>query len=368
MRCALLLLALGCLFAAAAAQQCLDESGQPVDWWMIVKIPRETDSSDPGVSSGTAYLYADAQSYQTPAAFWTNSSHQISDASSAAGLTVQQIYDNAGNTDTNGYLMYNDETPSGTTSMSYGHTKGFMAWSVNSSFWLIHSVPKYADSPDNVQSYTYPSTGEMYGQSMLCMSLTYKQIDQAFLQMQYTNPQVYGSQWVPALSSQMPNGNAFVNSGSVVSTASSNVVNVTTVGGVSFTHFAKTVAWGKSIYGDLIGPFYGQSMVVETWQRPYEDPLLPPQVQEAVYSVLDLQAPDYAAWDGVTWKMSQDHAKWGIVTDRSMPVFCIGDINKQVTQWKRSGGLACIMDNVIHQAFLDLIVDTDENSTAIALE
>src|SRR4051812_24076471 len=86
--------------------------------FIIVKLPRLEDSSDPGVSAGTAYLYADAKSYQTPEAFWTNSSYEITDPQSSVGRTLQQIYDNASKTSTNGYAMYNDETPSGTTSMT----------------------------------------------------------------------------------------------------------------------------------------------------------------------------------------------------------------------------------------------------------
>jgi deoxyribonuclease-2 len=254
----------------------------------------------------------------------------------------------------------------GATSDSYGHSKGILAWSASSAFWLIHSVPKFCDTPANVQTYAYPSTGEEYGQSMICLSLNLKNVDQAFLQFQYTNPQVYGSQWVSSLASQLPNGNAFVNSGTVDMSSASSIVPISTVGGVSFEHFAKTVAWGKSIYGDLIGPYYSQDMVVETWQRPYEAPLLPPQVSEAVYSVLTLNAPSYAAWDGVTWKESEDHAKWGVTTATATPVVCIGDINKQVSQWKRSGGMICIVDATFSSVYNGLIETTDESSTVAA--
>lgn len=412
----LLLAALSGVLACVGvrAQYCLNEDGETVDWFVVVKVsehaaqtgnheaetreasggqhhageradatqqalsltsthradlfaclsrqmPRRTDSSDPNVSVGLGYIYGDAKSYQDPSNFWTNSSKSIGDSTSAVGRTVQQIYDNASSSG-QGYQFYNDENPDGTTSMTYGHTKGILGWQADSAFWLVHSVPKFCDTPANVQSYAYPSTGEEYGQSMICVSLNTANVDAAFAQFMYTNPQVYGSQWVSALTAQMPNGNAFVNSGTVVSNAASNVMNITTVGGVEFVHFAKTVAWGKSIYGDLIGPYYGQDMVVETWQRPYEAPLLPPQVQQAVYSVLTLSAPSYANWDGVTWKVSEDHAKWGIVTDRSVPVLCIGDINKQVTQWKRSGGMLCITDQNLHQNFNMMIDTTDESS------
>ena len=175
---------------------------------------------------------------------------------------------------------------------------------------------------------------------------------------------MYGSQWVKSLTSKLPNGDAFVNQGQVVTTASSHVINITTSGGFSTTHFAKTTAWGQSIFGNLIGPYYQQSLLVESWQRPYEDPLLPPTYQDAIYSVLTLQCPPNANWDGVTWKMTQDHAKWTVSADGSLPLICIGDINKQQSQWKRSGGMACIVDQTIYSNWAALIATTDQNNKA----
>lgn len=324
-------------------------------------MPRIKSSSDSGVAAGTAYIYGDAQSYESPSAFWSASEHQITDASSAAGLTIQQIYDGASSS-SNGYVMYNDEIPGGSTSTTYGHSKGFLAWSAESAFWLIHSVPKYAAAPSSTSTYTYPSTGLEYGQSMICVSLELSQVDNAFLQFQYNNPQVYGSQWVSSLASELPNGNAFMNQQTVISSSASSHVNITSAGGTSFTHFAKTVAWGESIYGDLIGPYYGIDMAVESWQRPYEDPLTPPTTQNSVYSVRTLQTPSSASLDGTTWKESEDHAKWGVSTSEDSPVVCIGDINKQLSQWKRSGGMLCIVDATFFEAYNSLIATTDESS------
>ncbi len=153
----------------------------------------------------------------------------------------------------------------------------------------------------------------------------------------------------------------------VVNTASaSNIVPITTLGGVSFTHFAKTSAWGQSIFGNLIGPYYKQSLIVETWMRPYEAPVTPPETQQGVYSVLTLTAPINAQWGGQSWKEGEDHSKWGVAQDRSFPLTCIGDINHQLSQYARSGGFACIRDATIHAAFMQLITSTDENNNKAA--
>ena len=66
-------------------------------------------------------------------------------------------------------IMYNDEFPNGTKSFTKGHTKGVLAMTQSGGFWLVHSVPMYPPSPED--DYSYPSTGEHYGQIMLCISL-----------------------------------------------------------------------------------------------------------------------------------------------------------------------------------------------------
>jgi len=359
----LLLIALlgGC---GVAAQTCLNERGEAVDWFVILKVPKDDHSPIPSIAEGYAYLYGDAVSRGST--FWTNSSQSLADPSSSVGRTLTQIYDGASDS-SNGYVFYNDELPNGPTSDSYGHSKGQLMWSdAGQGFWLIHSVPKYAESPSNGQStYEYPETGVDYGQSMLCITMDIKNIDQAFAQLQLTNPQVYGQQWVSSLASSMPNADAFLNQGVVNKESASNIVSLLTLGGLSVLHFAKTEKWGQSIFGDLIGPYYQSGVLTETWQRPYEAPLEPPTVQYAAYSVLTLSAPTYADWDGVSWKEGDDHSKWAVLTS-GQPIVCIGDINKQVSQYKRSGGMACFSDAAVHQAFTGLITSTDIDSKAKA--
>jgi hypothetical protein len=143
----------------------------------------------------------------------------------------------------------------------------------------------------------------------------------------------------------------------------SNIINITSVGGTVFTHFAKTSKWGKSIFGDLIGPHYGSGVLAETWQRPYEPPEIPPSTGVPVYSVLTLAAPSYANWNRLTWVSGADHSKWNVMTS-GLNVVCIGDINKQLSQFVRAGGMACIQDTTVHQAFTMLIATTSVNTHA----
>ena len=72
-------------------------------------------------------------------------------------------------------LMYNDETPNGTSSESLAHAKGVVAFDGESGFWMTHSIPRFPPLPKD--GYSYPSTGTRYGQTMLCVSLDFKQAD-----------------------------------------------------------------------------------------------------------------------------------------------------------------------------------------------
>jgi len=75
--------------------------------------------------------------------------------------------------------------------MTLGHTKGVVVFDKDNGFWMVHSVPKFPPAPGKLYKhsviltnstfkifyiadsgkYDYPTTGEKYGQSFLCISL-----------------------------------------------------------------------------------------------------------------------------------------------------------------------------------------------------
>ena len=71
-------------------------------------------------------------------------------------------------------------------------TKGVIAFNETNGFWLVHSVPKYPPALEENDSYDYPHTGQMYGQSFLCISLhTKSSAEQIGTQMLYNHPYIY---------------------------------------------------------------------------------------------------------------------------------------------------------------------------------
>ena len=48
---------------------------------------------------------------------------------------------------------------------------GVVSFDYQGGFWLIHSTPHF--SPNRTQGYSWPKTGQTYGQSFLCISFAY---------------------------------------------------------------------------------------------------------------------------------------------------------------------------------------------------
>jgi len=138
--------------------------------------------------------------------------------------TLNQIYH--GNSADVGWLMYNDESPSGTTYSSYGHTKGDIGVDNNGGFWLVHSVPRWPFAPP--QQYLYPQNETSYGQSFLCMSfcrshpsresgygidmvIALDYINEIGGQFLYNKPYVYSSNLNSYQKSALPNIQSVIN-------------------------------------------------------------------------------------------------------------------------------------------------------------
>ena len=102
-----------------------------------------------------------------------------------------------------GFGFYNDKKPDGFYSYDHGHTKGAFEFDSKEGFWLIHSVPKFPNFVNN--GYSYPHSGTVYGQSMLCVTLTLDQFDIVGKHFQYTYPQYYNVSIPEGLQSRVPN-------------------------------------------------------------------------------------------------------------------------------------------------------------------
>ena len=121
----------------SSALTCRDENGDPVDWYIIYKLPHLQKHPNPLIRRGIGYFYMDANRPE-----FALSAKNLTLKDHAIAHTLAGVYDNADNPDV-AYTLYNDQIPGGGWSVKFGHTKGALALDQESGWWLIHSLPHF---------------------------------------------------------------------------------------------------------------------------------------------------------------------------------------------------------------------------------
>ena len=137
-----------------------------------------------------------------------------------------------------------------------------MALNESGGYWLVHSVPKYPPTLENNSVYDYPHTGQMYGQTFLCISLnTPTSADQIGLQMMYNQPYVYSTNVPKWVEQKYPNLSKAAHKKYIRKSPFHSMVSIKSFAGLTFTSFAKTEKFGKDLYADFVAPFLQTNLV-----------------------------------------------------------------------------------------------------------
>ena len=246
--------------------------------------------------------------------------------------TLAPVYASSASNSSLAWFMYNDQTPSGSTSSSRAHAKGVLSFDARRGFWFIHSVPRFAANQAN--GYAYEEGQTTYGQSMLCMTLGLSDINTVASQLQINYVNDYDTNlppFAPQALTDIVNGDS--------ASSDSNIATIRGNMGTEFTVFAKSKNWGKDLWEDLVAPRLGSGLYVETWMRPYMDSVCSPYKVENIKQL---------SISGVEWKETQDHAKWAISSDGQ--TVCVGDINRMESQRTRGGGCSCFTNPSLNAA------------------
>ncbi|EDV91259.1 plancitoxin-1 [Drosophila grimshawi] len=353
------------LLAAASIQVCLgenkvsckDEEGHDVDWWYIYKLPKHYSTLYQGADvSGLRYFFVTSSSYDS----WQLSGKRISDSNSLAAETLRPLY-----ADTQHVLLaaYNDEFPNGTVTSTGGHTKGVIATDGVTGVWLVHSVPKFPTVPD----YTYPTSGENYGQSLLCMTLDMEGVEKVGELLVYNEPHFYytrnpllkAAELVPslerALKQQWRTEEPY-----------QKEIEVKTLNGKQFRLFGKSSRANVELYSDVVAPALGVNLFVEAWRDGAGS--LPDSCDKAnkVYNVQDIANEDFR----IEFKTTGDHSKWAVSEESGIKLhrwrigggdwICIGDINRQRSQQNRGGGTACHKSSRVSDLYRKLVANYEK--------
>jgi deoxyribonuclease II len=323
----------------------LDESGKPVDWWFIYKVPQLGAGAGTDETTGYEYVYYDATIDGNTDPRKRNidkSAYLLSGGKGALNQTLDSVNWKRPPS-TVGWILYNDEMPADVGRKDdggRGHTKGVIAFDTASktAYWLLHSWPKYFD-PGAVKDPT-----PKYGQTYLCLSLTIDTARQIATQMiVHQEPQVYKTQAANLpkddplnLLMQPPDSNP---------KGDSNVIKLKTSGGMPFWVLAKNKEWNKDFWNDFVGPQLGDDMDDETWIR---GPIPPIADSDGIHKTFDIKYINLG-FMGVRWAWPEthDHAKWGITLHK--PWVCVGDINRMISQRKRGGGTIAFQNQIVWQ-------------------
>ncbi|ALC46501.1 DNaseII [Drosophila busckii] len=362
MRCLLLLISALLLIQSSLAENkvsCKDEHGVDVDWWYIYKLPKHyaNVNAKPGQDvTGQRYLYVTSASYDQ----WTLSGRRMGDSNSMVASTLNPLY-----TDEQHVLLaaYNDEFPNGTVSSTGGHAKGVVATDGVTGVWLVHSVPKFPTVPQ----YSYPTSGEQYGQSLLCMTLDVAGVEKVGELLVYNEPHFYYERNPLLKASELfPSLQRALKRQWRTESPYQKEIEVHTLDGKQFRMFGKSPRANIELYQDMVAPALNVNLFVEAWRDGAGN--LPDSCDKStkVFNVQDIANPEYL----VDFKTTADHSKWAVSEETGIKLhrwrigggdwICIGDINRQQSQQHRGGGTVCHKSSRVSDLYRKLVANFEK--------
>ena len=336
---------------------CMNEKGNPVDYWVAIKKPQGTD-----------YFYYDSEKK-----VFETSPHSLNDTTSGAlAYTVKQLWQKDMN-----YVIYNDQPP---TTMynntinfpdfdfefdfasKFGHTKGLFAFAsaAAAGFWLTHSIPLFPQGPKDTDNYIgLGSNAKIYAQNMLCVSMSIATLNDLAKLFLLNKPQIYDAyiQNVDTNDNEYDYIKQLVDGKySTLKQCDSSILK--TEAGLPIKVYAKTAEWNNDLYAGCVTVEEQDTFLVESWIRGKAEG---PSCPLSDYNTLDIQQLSFVVGSSIdsrdSWPETQDHSKWAITETKH--VICMGDINRMTTQYLRGGGTACFSDPVLHAILKQATIKTN---------
>lgn len=309
------------------AISCIDEAGSAVDWWFLSKHP-----------DGAFYSMLSSKESS-----WMARSALVTDTSSLLGQQMLGIYDGT----VPNYVFYNDQTPDGKYSTTYGHSKGFFAYDQDSAFWVQHSIP---DFPNYfAEGYRYGTSQEKYGQHAFCMSLSPSSLNSIAGVMKYSNGWIFDHE----IDDSLQNVTDIVNG--VVAQSGSVALDVSTGWG-TLRLFGKTVDVNSDMLESIVGPNLGLPLLYQSWLN--SGGKLGAWCPSSGDDVLDTTAISELP-SSKSHESSHDHSKWAVSQNNSSSWFCGLDNNHVESQFHRSGLAVCLEHKRLSEAMRATILSAD---------
>lgn len=240
----------------------------------------------------------------------------------AIGATITRAY-------ANNALFWNDDTPTGSLTSNFAHSKGVVAFdAAGNGFVLYHSVPKFP----TLVTYSYPTSGERFGQSFICVTVNSASVSTILNGLIISGPQVYGSPAPSVPANLSPTFQAIV-ARNFDTAPKAERLSFTSGRGVAFSLFAKTKQWNRDLYEGIVASALG-GIMCQTWLNDRSTTL--PSSCVPGQPVYNIHAMTFVA---NSWTRLSDHSKWCVALAANS--FCVGGVNHASTQAGRGGETLC---------------------------
>ncbi|XP_051693800.2 deoxyribonuclease-2-alpha isoform X2 [Oryctolagus cuniculus] len=239
------------LWVPAGALSCYGDSGQPVDWFVVYKLPAHSGSGD-AAGSGLRYKYLDPRS-----GGWRDGAGSINSSAGAVGRSLLPLY--RSNASQLAFLLYNDQPPKAGRaqgSSSHGHTKG--------------------------------------------------------RQLAYTYPLVYDHQLDGVFAQKFPDLEEVIKGHHVSHEPWNSSVTLTSQAGATFQSFAKAGGFGDDLYSGWLAAALRSNLQVQFWQN---SPGVLPSNCSGTQQVLDVTQTAFPGPTGPTFSATEDHSKWCVAPE-----------------------------------------------------
>lgn len=317
---------------------CRNEDGDPVDWFVIYKLPERLINETYG--PGLDYLYLDSKS---PG--WQVSKFLINMTQGAMAHVLQQLYRSYNRNDT-AYMLYNDSPPGTSNFTKRGHSKGALLFDNHQGFWLVHSVPHFPPFPED--GFGYPDTGRRYGQVALCVTYKYNQFKEIATQLLYYDPNVYNCS-IPDIYQEDLWGLYRICQGLRFPwIETTRLASLESAQGESFLNFAKSKHFLDDIFTAWMAQKLQTHFLTETWRPSGTEVLSNCSLPWHVYTIKRITVLNRSFYSRF------DHSKWCVSRSEDMWT-CIGDLNRYPKEFWRSGGFVCTQSKLIYTAFRNMV-------------
>jgi deoxyribonuclease-2 len=365
------------LARGGAPLSCSGPSGEPSDYWFLLKAGGCENAS---LAECSHYFSFDPERPPADGAAALNATSSLLRASALRATLSALAAARGAPGDGAAVVHWSDDPPVAflpfrpqTEGSFNAHAKGVLAADAGGGFWLTHSWPKFPDTRAGRPFELIGGASTIYGQSFLCVTLPLEGVEAVARALLAMEPRTYDSA-VPAgaLAARLPFLAALARGERNASARSPTVANVATPGGRAFRHVSKNGAWGGELYSGAVLPALGLAgaegaLWVETWRRAPAAGSICSAANGSVINVAAVSIAEPRDAAPVAQAFTKDHSKWAVAVCGALrargngtgsargaacsggaaapaafrPWVCVGDINMMTSQAARGGGTVC---------------------------